>query len=191
MKKLMIAAMTGLLIVSCGSKQEAKSVEEQANEYAAQLDSVAATGDSAAVVSLGKEIEQWQSSLSEEDQQKAAQLPGFQELVTKAKTVATGNVKQVIESAATQVAGQATQTAGEAVDAAGQAVSDAANAVVDEAKSQVNDVKQAAEKKASDAVSNTKKKANDAIDKAASDASKKASDAVKNAGNDAKKALGL
>lgn len=201
MKKLMIMAVAGLLIVSCGSKKEAKSVEEQTQEYAARLDSVAATGDSAAVVSLGQEIEQWQASLSEEDQQKVSSLPTFTQLVEKAQTAASGNVKEIIETAVSAATGVGTDAANaatdvvndaaDAVDATKGAVNDAANAVVDEAKTQVKDAKDAAKQKATNAVNNAQKKTNKAIDDAASKASSKASEAVKNAGNDAKKALGL
>ncbi len=208
MKKLMIMAVAGLLIVSCGSKKETKSVEEQTQDYAARLDSVAATGDSAAVVSLSQEIEQWQSSLSQEDQRKVASLPVFTQLVKKAQTATSGNVKQLIDdavsaaagvsadaaSAATDAANTATDAANAATDVAtnaANAVNDAANSVANEAKTQAKEVKDAAKQKANAAVNNAQQKTNKAIDNAASKASSKANEAIKNAGNDAKKALGI
>lgn len=201
MKKLMIMAVAGLLIVACDGKKESKSVAEQAYDYSAQLDSVAATGDSAAVVNLSKEIEEWQASLSEEDKKEASQNDVYAELATKVQTAASGNVKELIQKAISAATNGAVDVANTATDAANgtadvatdavNAVGDAADAVTNEAKTQAKEVKDAAKKKATDAVNNAQQKTSKAIDDAASKASSKASEAVKNAGNDAKKALGL
>ena len=56
MKKFIIAACVGIMFAACGSKQETKTVEEQALAYAEQMEQAIQAGDTATVKSLAEEM---------------------------------------------------------------------------------------------------------------------------------------
>lgn len=189
MKKIILAAFVGIFFAACGSKQEVKTVADQAQAYAQQMDEAIQAGDTVAARSLAEEIVTWHEGLSADDQLKVAAVTDVDEVIAKAESAfnvsLTDAAKQAVEqltdaaTAAEGVAEEAKAAGQQAVDAAkaaGKQTVDAAKAAgkatVDAAKEQGKAAINAAAQKGADAINNAAKKGAEAINSAAQKTSK-------------------
>ena len=172
MKKIILAALVGILFAACGSKQETKTVEEQAQAYAEQMEQAVQAGDTATAKSLAQEIKTWHDGLTAEDQLKVLTVTDIEEVIAKAEKDLNVSLLDVVKDAAQDVA-----------DAAEEAATD----VADKTKATVEETVQDAKEAGKQAVDKAKEAGKAAIN----DAADKGAQAIKEGADKAAKSLGL
>lgn len=183
MKKLIIAVCVGIMFAACGSKQETKTVEEQAQAYAEQLEQAVQAGDTVTAKSLAQEIRAWHDGLTAEEQLKVLTVTDIDEVISKAEKDLNVSLVDVVKDAAEEVATEAQEAAEGVADQAKEAGKAAVDATKEAGKAVVNSANEAAKSAINDAA----KKSTDAINEGA----KKSSDAIKEAIDKGVKQIGL
>ena len=169
MKKFIIAACVGIMFAACGSKQETKTVEEQAQAYAEQMDQAIEAGDTATVRSLAEEMTAWHEGLSADDQLKVLSVVDIDEVVAKAESSLNISLTDAAKQAVEEVVDAAATAAEGVADQAKAAAEEAVNSAKEQGKAAIND----AAKKGADAMNAAAQKGAEAIKQAADQGSKK------------------
>ena len=183
MKKFIIAACVGIMFAACGSKQETKTVEEQALAYAEQMEQAIQAGDTATVKSRAEEMTAWNESLSADDQLKVLSVVDIDEVVAKAESTLNVSLTDAAKQAAEEVVDAAATAAEGVADQAKAAAEEAVNSAKEQGKAAVDAAKEAGKAAINDAA----KKGADAVNAAA----QKGAEAIKQAADQSSKKLGL